>query len=274
MNNNQNFLILGSSGFVGKNISSFLQALGHKVFEFDISRDISQDLRVPGNRHLSNLLSRIDFVIFLAFDVGGSKYIQKADNRYDFISNNLKIMTNVFEQLHVYEKPFIFVSSQLANSLTLNYGLLKLIGERITTSLGGVCVRIWNVYGKEEVSDKSHLITDLVYQARSRGKIELLTNGNEERQFIHIEDCCHGFLNIIQEYEIFSKVPFIDLTSFEWVSVFDVAKLVKDLTNCELVISDKEGFNSRVQEPNRRLLNYWSPKISLTQGIKNFIEEI
>lgn len=259
---------------MGKNLSLYLKSLGHSVTEFDIARDEKEDLRVPGNRQLSVLLSRTDFVIFLAFDVGGARYLQKVDDTYEFINNNLKIVTNVFEQLYIYQKPFIFASSQLVNNLSLNYGLIKLMGEKLTKSLGGVPIRIWNVYGKEDVSEKSHLVTDLVFQAKSVGRIRLLTNGKEQRQFVHISDCCEAFFKIVENYSELSKVPYIDLTSFEWMSVLDVAKIVQELTNCELSISTEEGLNYGHQDPNKLILDYWIPKTTIVDGIKNCIMEL
>ena len=45
---------------------------------------------------------------FLAFDVGGSKYIKKFQSSYKFLMNNLMIMVNTFELLAKYKKPFLF----------------------------------------------------------------------------------------------------------------------------------------------------------------------
>ena len=40
-----------------------------------------------------------DFIFFLAFDVGGSRYLKKYQNTFDFISNNMRIMENTFSIL-------------------------------------------------------------------------------------------------------------------------------------------------------------------------------
>ena len=59
-----NFLVLGSSGFIGKNLCEHLQAMGHNVFEFDIEINLNQDLRIVGNEILINLIKNSDFIFF------------------------------------------------------------------------------------------------------------------------------------------------------------------------------------------------------------------
>ena len=99
-------------------------------------------------------IKRADFVHFLAFDVGGSTYLAKYQNTFDFIHNNMKLMTNTFELLREYNKPFIFASSQMSNMSFSIYGL-KAMGERYARVLGGLTVKFWNVYGIEHDPEKT-----------------------------------------------------------------------------------------------------------------------
>ena len=69
------YLVLGSSGQVGLELCKFLKKEGHEVVEFDIVADESQDLRIPNV--LDEIIRDVDFVMFLAFDVGGSRYLKK-----------------------------------------------------------------------------------------------------------------------------------------------------------------------------------------------------
>ncbi len=68
------------------------------------------------------------------------------------------------------------------------YGVLKKIGENITKSLGGISVRFWNVYGIEEDMEKSHVITDFIIKGLNKKKIQMLTNGLEERDFLYADN--------------------------------------------------------------------------------------
>ena len=95
-------------------------------------------------------IKKSDFVFFLAFDVGGSRYLKKYQRTYDFLINNLLIMSNVFRLLKKYNKKFIFASSQMSNMDFSPYGTLKRLGEDVTKSLNCLYVKFWNVYGIEK----------------------------------------------------------------------------------------------------------------------------
>ena len=65
----------------------------------------------------------------------------------------------------------------MANMSYSSYGLTKSIGEKITSVLGGVTVKFWNVYGVEHDPEKTHAITDFINKARNTGVINMLTDG-------------------------------------------------------------------------------------------------
>ena len=107
------YLVLGSSGQIGAELCKFLKKENHEVLTFDIEDDSIQDLRIKGM--VDSLVSQSDFVMFLAFDVGGSRYLKKYQHTYDFVDNNTRLMVNTFDALKSYKKPFIFASSQMSN---------------------------------------------------------------------------------------------------------------------------------------------------------------
>ena len=61
-----------------------------------------------------------------------------------------------------YNKPVIFASSQMSELNHSSYGMLKLLGEKMTRDIGGVSARFWNVFGYEPDGEKSHVITDFI----------------------------------------------------------------------------------------------------------------
>ena len=75
-----------------------------------------------------------------------------------------------------YKKKFIFASSQMSNMNYSNYGILKLIGEKISKTTNGLVVKFWNVYGLEKDISKSHVITDFILMAIKNKKINLKTS--------------------------------------------------------------------------------------------------
>jgi nucleoside-diphosphate-sugar epimerase len=265
-------LILGSSGQIGKPTTKFLRDNNYEVIEWDIIKDQSNDLRIP-NKQLYNAINKSDFVYYLASDVGGAKYLEKNQDSFNFIHNNMLIMCNTFKTLKECNKPFIFTSSQMADLNHSTYGQLKLLGEKITNNIGGLVVRLWNVYAEETDPEKSHVITDFIKMAKTFNKINMRTDGMESRQFLHAEDCAKCLLTLTKKYKELDRTKQYHITSFEWTTIKDIALIISNLTGCELVYSknkDKTQMNA-MNPPNNYILNFWKPTISLREGIKSLI---
>jgi nucleoside-diphosphate-sugar epimerase len=137
-------LVLGSRGVIGRALVRRLISSGYVVKERDILISREHDLSSASTlSKLANIIDDSDFVFFLAYDVGGSKYI--SNPTLQFMNNNSRIMLNTFPLLA--RKRFIFASSTMSN-MNIAYGALKMVGEHYTKILGGVSARFWNVYGR------------------------------------------------------------------------------------------------------------------------------
>lgn len=269
-----NILVLGSEGQIGKPFCSLAESEGHTILKVDKVLGPCSDLTNP-NSLIYNVTSLdFDVCLFLAFEVGGSKYLKDKDSTFDYILENTTIMANAFRLLRNNGKPFLFASSQMSNMHHTNYGFLKDLGERFTRSIGGSICRFWNVYGYEDpASPKSHVITDFIHSAKLTGKINMRTNGLEERQFLHTDDCSRALLFWCEHNYLFQKDDYLDITSFEWVSIIDVAKKISQLTGAEVIAgTSKDTIQLGIKnKPNKAILNYWQPKISLEEGIRKLL---
>ena len=269
-------LVLGSAGQIGGHLIEYLKKKNFITYGFDIVDNKKNDLRIRNNRILIDLIKKSDFIFFLAFDVGGSKYLKLYQDTSAFISNNLLIMENTFSLIKKYKKKFIFASSQMSNMGYSNYGLLKRIGENYTRVLNGITVKFWNVYGIEKDFSKSHVITDFILNGLKSDTVKMLTNGKEEREILYAEDCCRGLEVIMNKFKIFrKKISEIDLTSNKSSSILDVAKIINKLfiSKGKKVRFMPAKSNDIVQlnkknKSNKFLLKYWRPKFSLNQGIE------
>ena len=173
-------------------------------------------------------------------------------------------------QLQKNKTPFIFVSSQLAEETDTVYGSTKKLGELWTKQIGGICVRLWNVYGApEEPTEKSHVVGDFVHQAITNGKIRMMTTVKEKRQFIHIQDVCEG-LHYILENNLSDAV--YDLTSFEWSPVRHIADIVALHTKTKIIPGRQRGSTRDVITIKGKPPG-WSAKISLEKGIEMMVEK-
>jgi|7_EtaG_2_1085326.scaffolds.fasta_scaffold00445_18 nucleoside-diphosphate-sugar epimerase len=273
------YLVLGSEGQIGKPLVNFLRSQGHHVEEYDLRRSSIEDLRYLDRSEqrevFNDKLTSCDFVFFLAFDVGGSKYLSKKDNEFEFIHNNISLMKNTFELLYKHRKPFIFTSTQMSDMVHSSYGNAKLIGEKYTKSLNGLHVKLWNVYGPELdiEEERCHVITDFVRSARNNGCINMRTSGREKRQFLYVEDCCEALLSLSKKYDTISRDEQLHISNFEWTSIEQVAKVVSKFYNCEYTRGQKKDtVQLNLQyEPDRNILKYWQPKTTLENGIEKVI---
>jgi nucleoside-diphosphate-sugar epimerase len=269
------YLVLGSEGQIGAALTKYLTRNGHEVLEFDVLNGTEQDLRTNKNPLLDSYVAQADFVMFLAFDVGGARYLKVYQQTPEFISNNLKLMDTTFDALKKHNKPFIFASSQMSNMSYSSYGRLKAVGESYTQVLNGLVVKFWNVYGIEHDLEKSHVITDLIIKAHDTGTINLMTDGKEERQFLYADDCCEALVALSQRYEEVPRDKELHITNFEWSTILTVAEAIAGhFPGSKIVpaVSKDEVQKDKRNEPDEFIFNYWKPKTSLTTGIAAIVE--
>lgn len=266
-------LVLGSDGQIGRPLKEYLRKLNYNVIEFDNFSNPITDLRFPNI--LDNILPAIDFVFFLAFDVGGSVYLKTYQDSYEFISNNIKIMNNTFDSLRKYNTPFIFASSQMSNMSYSSYGILKRIGEKYANCLNGKIIKFWNVYGFESVIEKYHVINDFISMAKNNNRIDMKTNGEELRQFLYTEDCSKCLNTIMEKFNEIKEKQF-DVSSFQWMNIKQIAEIISlNFNNCIISVSkniDDVQCNS-LTEPQKDILKYWQPETSIKEGIIKIISQ-
>ena len=273
--------ILGSSGQIGAYLTEYLREKGHEVTEFDIVNGEEQDLTIIPNRKLDRDIRLADFVFFLAFDVGGSRYLKKYQHTFQFIDNNTRLMANAFGLIEKYNKRFVFASSQMSNMSYSPYGVMKRVGELYTTALKGLTVKFWNVYGIEHDHEKSHVITDFIRRGFEEGEFEMLTDGTEERQFLYAEDCCEALETIMESYTDFKPEDPLHITSFRSESIRSVADIIqgqfgligKDVRIKPGLAKDSVQLDKRNQADNY-IFNWWMPKTTIDKGIAKVFNEM
>lgn len=269
------YLVLGSAGQIGVPLCEYLRELGHSVLTFDIEDNIDEDLRIVDNKKLDEYMSKCNFVFFLAWDVGGSRYLNKNQDSFDFIQNNIKLVSNTFDVIKKYNKPFLFASSQMANMGFSSYGVTKNIGERIAASLNGITVKFWNVYGPETNPEKFHAITDFILKAKNNKVIDMMTDGKEVRQFLHATDCSKCLYILSTKYDELSRDQEYHVTSFVWTSIIDVANIVAENFPGTTVVPSR-AFDAvqmgTKNEADPHILKYWKPEIQLEDGIREIVK--
>jgi nucleoside-diphosphate-sugar epimerase len=273
--------ILGSSGQIGDYLSNYLRTKGHVVIDFDKVETPNHDMTVIPNQYLENAIETADFVFFLAFDVGGSRYLKKYQHTFQFINNNTRLMANAFGLLEKYKKRFVFASSQMSNMSHSPYGVMKRVGELYTTTLKGLTVKFWNVYGIENDHEKAHVITDFIRKGFEEGDFEMMTDGTEERQFLYAEDCCKALETVMESYTDFKPEDPLHITSFSSTSIRRIADEIQGqfrLIGKEVQIKaglakDSVQLDKR-NEADTYITGWWLPETGIDKGIAKVFDHM
>ena len=277
-----NITILGSAGQIGAYLSEYLKDKGHHVTNVDIVNGVQYDLRVTPSTIIENAIQYADFVFFLAFDVGGSRYLKKYQHTFEFVNNNTRMMANTFRLLGKHKKRFVFASSQMSNMSYSPYGVMKRVGELHTTALKGLTVKFWNVYGIENDIEKAHVITDFIRKGFEEGQFEMMTDGTEERQFLYAEDCCEALETVMENYTDFKPEDPLHITSFRSETIKEVASIIKgcfaidgnyDVEIKPGLAKDSVQMDKR-NEADNYILNWWVPKTTIDVGIRKVYNEM
>ena len=188
-------------------------------------------------------------------------------------------MANAFGLLEKYDKPFVFASSQMSNMSYSPYGTLKRVGELYTESLGGLIVKFWNVYGIEKNHDKAHVITDFIRKGFEEGDFEMMTDGEEVRQFLYAEDCCEGLESVMKNYDEFYANDPLHITNFDYTTIREVAIIIENefrlIGKPINIIPGKASDTVQLDKRNEAdpfIRKYWSPKTDLETGIAKVFE--
>jgi len=274
--------ILGSEGQIGAYLSEYLKKKGHDVTGVDVVYGPENDLRVTPNTYVESKIENADFVFFLAFDVGGSRYLKKYQHTFEFNNNNTRMMANTFRLLNKYKTPFVFASSQMSNMSYSPYGVMKRVGELHTTALKGLTVKFWNVYGIEKDMEKAHVITDFIRRGFEETEFEMLTDGTEQRQFLYAEDCCEALETVMNCYSDFKPTDPLHITSFNATSINEIAAIIQGQFNLieRFDVKIKPGIAKDSVQMDKRneadtyISGWWLPKTNIAEGIAKVFEEM
>ena len=274
--------ILGSEGQIGAYLSEYLTKKGHEVTGVDVVYGPENDLRVTPNTYVESKIENADFVFFLAFDVGGSRYLKKYQHTFDFVNNNTRVMANTFRLLKRYNKRFVFASSQMSNMSYSPYGVMKRVGELHTTALKGLTVKFWNVYGIEKDMEKAHVITDFIRRGFEETEFEMLTDGTEQRQFLYAEDCCEALETVMECYSDFKPEDPLHITSFNSTSIAEIASHIQGYFNGigKYDVKIKPGLAKDSVQMDKRneadtyISGWWLPKTGISEGIGKVFDEM
>jgi len=279
MNNIYDFIILGASGFVGKNLVKFLKKKKYKVFS--VNRNYGNLAKkktwekLPCAKILINLAAQI-----FSDKKESSKQIKTnlniAINSLDFCrKNNIKMIflsTYLYGRVNKFptnEKSKIVYNNEYGLSKKLSEDLCKFYNKKYKVKI--LVIRPFNLYGPGQ-SDK-FIIPTLLKQINKK-KITILNN-NFSRDFLHIKDFVAAIEKLTKIEFNFDTVNLGSGKSYSFKKIIIILeKLLKRKIILNIVNKDKNNhYKTRADIKKIKRLVNWRANISLFDGIKKLIYE-
>jgi UDP-glucose 4-epimerase len=276
--------IIGSNGFIGKNLVSSLSEK-FQVFGFN---NIVSGLEFE---RLSNFISVAEPDVIINCTGSGNVSKSFESTFLDFQQNvetvqcilesvkknerNIKFLH--FSSAAVYGNPENEVSSELDQKNPISpYGFHKSISEEICKNyfynfnIPIVIVRPFSVYGNGQ---KKLLFWDILNKLMMHDQCELFGSGKESRDFIHISDLCEAVKLIILHSEFDFDV--YNLANGQSVEISQVTGIIStQYPNNRLYFNGKirEGdpTNWRADITKIKMLGY-KQQVDLEKGINDYI---
>ena len=249
-------LVLGASGFIGRNLFEYLEGKGYDVDGQQYSNAIGEFVSCDLTHYdlTKMLISKYDYVFMCAAKTFGLGIL--ANKPEDLVRENVVMSANVLQACYEYKiKKLFMISSSVVyqdehfkcieeEDLDLNkdpYHLYQGIGwvkryieqlAKFYSSLGlnVITVRPTGVYGKYDEYDehKSHFIPAIIHKClTSETKLEVWGTGNTVKDFMYVDDFVEDAVKLFKKYH--SSEP-INICSGELHSIKYIVNLIAELS--------------------------------------------
>jgi UDP-glucose 4-epimerase len=228
-------LVTGAFGYVGQNLQPFLRNKGYEVICID--RKIGAEVLSIDAKGLIDM--EISHVIHLAGQSGLKNCDENLEQAY---SDNIKSTINLFTEMSKAGVNGTFASSQAAKTPTANYyGLTKYFGEiearsqylKYGTNIN--VLRFTNIYGGIGFLETKNTVVCKFAKAKKNNETIVVNGyGDQERDFIHINDICNAIWRSI----LFSTQTPIDIGTGVATSV----RRLVDYFRHKFTYDDKSGM--------------------------------
>jgi nucleoside-diphosphate-sugar epimerase len=282
-------LITGHRGFVGGYFWDLLHKDNWQLTSIDIKNgDDCRDFFKEDDR-------QFDLVIHLAAVVGGRESIE---GRPLAVADNFSIDSAFFQWcLKTKPKKVVYFSSSAAYPISMQtaerhvklsegmscwehlhmpdmtYGMSKLVGEYLSSFVDNVYIfRPFSGYAWNQ--DDTYPFPMYIKRAlRKDNPFEVWGPGTQTRDFIHIKDIIGAVMAALES----APIGPINLGTGRSTSFLELAQMAMDAVGYEgdiLTRPDKPvGCMHRVSE-NSKMLSFYTPTITLEQGIQEAVEKL
>ena len=281
-------IVFGGSGFLGSHVADALTEVGYETVIFDIKE--SPYLQKGQEMMVGNILDRkaVEKTVAgcdVVYNFAGMADIQEAYSRpIEAVENNILGNTIVLEACRLNQvKRFVFASTVYVYSEAGSfYRSSKQACELITENYNEVfglpytILRYSSLYGPR--ANEGNWIYQILKQAVTEGKITRYGNGEEIREYIHVEDAARCSVKVLApEFENQCVI----IAGNQPIKVKDLMIMIREMLSnkieLEFLPTDSSlhyeitpyTFNPKIA---RRLIS--DSYLDLGQGLLQCLEEI
>ncbi|OPZ34206.1 MAG: GDP-L-fucose synthase [Synergistetes bacterium ADurb.BinA166] len=289
--------VAGHRGLVG---SAVWRALLEREIETVGWSSAEVDLRNRDAAFDAVLSARPQVMVMAAALVGG--IMANATHPVDFLNDNLRIQTNLFEAAHAADvKRLLFLGSSciypklapqpIPESALLTgpleptndaYAIAKIAGIMAIKSYRRQYGRHWisamptNLYGPGDNFDleTSHVLPAMVrkfHDAKENGDrtVTLWGSGTPRREFLYVDDLADACVFLMENYE---GAEFVNVGTGTDVTIRELAELVRRTTGFRGEVvwdgTKPDGTPQKLLDVSRMKALGWSASVGLEEGLK------
>lgn len=282
-------LVTGGAGFIGTNLIKKLLERDHKIVSIDNystglrSNEIKNenviynesDIRELKN-YSSSYFRNIDIVFHLAAIARIQPSFENPVEYFETNANGTLALANICYQNNI---PIIYAGSSSHHSGKYKnpYTFSKDIGEEVLElyskcyGLEYAIARFYNVYGPNQLTEGGYttLIGRWMENIRKDVECEIYGDGEQRRDFTHVEDICEALLKIMDRKaygNVFELGRGKNISVNEVASMFNISPIYK-------LPKPGEARNTLCESELARELLDWNPTLNLEDYIKEFLNE-
>lgn len=281
-------IVFGGSGFLGSHVADVLLEKGYEVIIFDLKP--SPYLQTGQKMIVGNILDRqaVEQAVAgcdVVYNFAGMADIEEAHEKpLETVENNILGNTIILEACRLNNvKRFVFASTVYVYSQAGSfYRSSKQACESIIENYNEVfglpytILRYGSLYGLR--ADETNWVNQILKQAVTEGKITRYGNGEEIREYIHVEDAARCSVKILDsEFENQSVI----ITGHQPIRVKDLMIMIREMLGSKIELEFLPTDSSLHYEITPYTFN---PKIArrvisdsyldLGQGLLQCIEEL
>lgn len=281
--------ITGVNGFLGSKIAIKLSK-EHNVI--GLCRDANDDFRIKdfdfklyysqsGSLETIFIENKIDIIIHAATIYGRNDN----DSPVDILNTNLLLPVTLYELAKRYDLSlFINIDSFLTQQLDITYPEKYVMSKKQIVEwlkiLQGKCkianMIIYQQYGSHDASDK---FVPFIINSLKKGETINLTPGEQQRDFIYVDDVVDSFTCIINSYSNLYDYSEYHVGSGISITIKEFVELARKICNSDSELNfgaipyRKNEIMKSTANNNGLLKLGWKPKYDIEAGLRQLLKE-